>query len=452
MDTNIEKREDTSLAHILKLAAPVTMQNMIASSLGFIDVLMIGTLGKVSITAVGICNQYFFIYFLAIFGISSGSQIYLAQYWGDKNIKNFHKAMGVAVLPSLFFLLIFFVPVFFFPKFVLSLFTSDTEVIKQGLVYFKVVCLSYPFHIVLQILSIAFRASKKPSVPMIISAISLGLNTGLNYLLILGNYGFPRLGVRGAAIATLTSTFIALIISILFVFFTDNPIRAKISDYFNFDKKFFKMILFAAMPIALNELLWSLGSALFGMSFSRYSTAAYASYQIFNLIYGLIFSFGIGLAISDTIILGNLLGEGRLEEARKLERKFTKITFVVSVISGVLIFFLAPYFVMLFKVSDYIAYNVEMMIKVDAFFIPLKFYTLLHILGTLRAGDDSISGIIIDIGTMFLMGVPLAFISLHYFNLPLYLVIACISSEEILKSLFCYLRVKQGKWVKNLVS
>ncbi len=431
---------------------PVTIQNIVASSLGLIDILMISYLGEAAITAVGIANQYFFIYYLAIFGLSAGMQIYLSQYWGDKNIKDFHKAMGVAVIPCVIFALIFCVPAIFFPNLVLTPFSKDKEVIRLGVTYLRIAALAYPFHIIITIVSCAFRSSKNPRIPMIISTIALIVNTCLNYLLIFGNFGFPKLGVKGAAIATTISAGLGVVLVLVIAIFKDNKIQIKNKDYFKFDKAFFKVIVFASLPIAFNELLWALGSTLFGMSFSRFSTNAYASYQVYSLIYNLIFTFGIGLAVADSVLLGNLLGEGRLDDAIKLERKLTKINLIISLIAAFVIFVSAGVIVGFFDVSDMVAQNAKMMIRVDAFFVPIKFYTLLHIMGTLRSGGDSLAGVVIDIGTMFLIGVPLAFMSLHYYNLPLHITIALISSEEFVKGFLCYKRLQKQEWVRNLVS
>lgn len=452
MENTIKQNGDTGLSKILLIALPVTLQNMIATGLGFVDVFMIGMLGDVSITAVGICNQYFFIYMITIFGISSGAQIYLAQYWGDQNLKDFHRAMGVSVLPSIVTMLIFFLPAFFTPSLVMSFFSKDPEVIKQGADYLRIASFAYPFHVYLQLYATSFRSCQKASIPMIITAVSLLMNTALNYLLILGNYGFPRLEVEGAAIATVVSTAFGALVVLGILKWMKTPVKASLKEHFDFDFSFFKKIVKSSTPIAMNEMMWALGTALIGLSFSRYSTSAYAAYQIFNIIFSMAFTFGIGLAISDSILIGNMLGEGRLEEATMLERKYTKLTFAVSIVCGIGIYLLADLLVGIFTVGDYVSYNAKMMIRVGALFIPLKFYTLLHLVGTLRAGGDSLMGVIIDVGTLFLVGVPMAFLSLHYMELSLYLALATVYSEEIFKTVLSFLRVKQRKWVRNLVS
>lgn len=452
MENLMKKQEGIALAHIFRMAFPVTLQNMILTAMGFIDVFMIGMLGDVSITSVGIGNQYFHIFMITVFGISSGTQIYLAQYWGDRNLKDFHRTIGVSFLPSVLILLLFFLPAFLVPHFVISLFSADPEVIRLGADYLRIACLGYPFHIVLQIYSTAFRSCERPYVPMLISILSLFLNSFLNYLLIFGKFGAPQLGVKGAAIGTAISTATGSLVVFGILKFMDSPIKASLRDYLSFSRDFFSMVIKSAVPVTMNELMWALGTALVGMSFSRYSTPAYAAYQIFNTIFSLAFTFGIGLSIADSIIIGNLLGEGRLSEAGELEKKFTKLTFIVSLVCAIGFFFFADLIVTLFSVSDYVKENVRMMIQIGAIFLPLKFYTLLHLVGTLRAGGDAFAGVVIDVGTLFLIGVPMAFFSLHYLELSLYLALACVYSEEILKGVLSYLRVKQGKWIRNLVS
>lgn len=439
---------------VVGIALPVIVQNIISSSLGLVDVIMLGNLGETAITAVGVANQYFMIYFFANFGLCSGNQIYLSQYWGDENLENFHRAIGVAVLPGAVLTLAFSLPAILAPHFVLSLFTKDATVISIGAEYLRIAVWAFPFHFVIQLLFVSYRAIGNAKFPMFISSLSLGLNTLLNYLLIFGNAGFPRLEVTGAAIATLSSTVIGCIVMVSVTIFSTNPIKAKISYYFDFGKSFFFKVFSASFPIMLNELFWSAGAALYGAAFSRLSTQAYASYQIYMIVANIVFTFGIGLAIADSITLGNMLGAGETQKAIDTERKFTKATLIVSLLAAALLFVGSNYIVddRVFKVDRDVAMNAIMMMKVGALFIPVKFYTLLHIVGTLRAGGDTVASVLLDLGTVFLIGVPLAFLSLHVLHLPLHISLAIISCEEVVKLFLVLARVRGRVWVKNLVS
>ncbi len=438
------------IKNIAKTALPVTIQNIISSSLGIVDVIMIGSLGASAIASAGIANKFYLIYYLTIFGLCSGAQIYLAQYWGDNNTEKFHKAMGANALPALVLIAAFMIPSILFPKHIVSMFSSDLKIVNLGSEYLRIVAFTAPLFYIAQISFCAYRAIGKSTIPMIISTITLGLNTVLNYLLIYGNYGFPKLGVRGAAIATLISSIVGFLIIVILIIVSKNPIKSGLKGYFNFDFRFFKMIFVKSLPIALNEMFWSMGYALYGMAFSKMSAEAFSSYEIFNITQQLVFTMGIGLAISNTVTLGNMLGANQIEEALEAERKITKITIIVSVVSACILYFGADIINILFKVDPQVASNAKQMMRVGALFLPLKFYTLVQIVGTMRAGGDSLASVTIDLSTMFLIGVPLAFFSLHVLKVPIYLAVAFISSEEFLKAWLCHKRIKTKKWAKNL--
>lgn len=447
MNTTIN---ESFLKKIAKIAIPVTLQNVISSSLGIADVIMIGSLGSTAITAAGVANKYYLIYILAIFGLCSGAQIFLAQFWGDKNLDKFHKAMGATFIPASILILIFMIPASLAPRFIISLFSDNPKVISLGAEYLQIVSFSYPIFYLLQLTMSSFRSVGNAVFPMLISSISLLFNTIMNYLLIHGNFGFPQLGVKGAGIATVLSNIFGLFVMIIFLFFSKNPIKTKIKNYFTYNFDFFKMIFFKSLPITLNEMLWASGYAIYGMAFSKFSKDAFAAYEIFVIIQQLVFTFGIGLAFANTITLGNMLGANEIESAIDAEKKIVKLTFIVSIISGVLLFLTSDLITFFFKVEPHILENAKLMMRVGALFLPLKFYTLVGIVGTMRAGGDSLASVTIDLSTMFFIGVPMAFISLHFFNVPIYLAVGFISSEEFVKTWLTKRRIKTNKWAKNL--
>ncbi len=444
------KKDDVFFESIKKIAIPVTIQNIISSSLNLVDVIMLGSLGSTVISGVGLANQFFMIFFLAIFGITNGAQIYLSQFFGEKSIDKFHKAMGSQFLIGAIVTTIFFLVGAIFPKEILMIYSKDPEVIKIGTSYLRVIAFTFPLHLGMQSFFSALRSTGDATLPMIITATALISNTILNYLLIFGNFGFPKLGYFGAAVATFTSASIGLILNVIIIIKRKNIIYAKISEYFNFTKSFLQIILKASVPVMTNEMLWALGFSLYSLSFSRYSTDAYAAYQVFSVVNNIMFSTGIGLAISASVTLGNMLGANDIKAALSYEKKFTKAQFIVSILSAVILFLLSGFIADFFNVSDEIKKNASLIMKVGAVYIPIKFYTLLHIVGTFRSGGDVKYSILTDLGTLYLIGVPMAFISLHVFNAPLYIAQALIATEEIGKTIFCYLRIRSQKWANNL--
>lgn len=446
----IDNSNKEFLNDIKHTAFYVTLQNMISSSLSLVDVVMLGALGGNSINGPGLAGQFFMIYILALFGFANGGQIFLSQFYGDKNMKNFHKAMGVVFVGSAIIASVFFIAAFFFPEHIMSLYSQDIDVIAKGSRYLKIISVNIPLFLFIITLSAASRSSGDAKLPMVVSSISLVGNTVLNYLLIYGNFGFPKLGYIGAAYATVISCTIAVIINISTIVIRKDVIYAKVRDYFDFSFVFFKKISIKSLPVFLNEVLWALGFSLYGMAFSTYSTVAYTSYMIFNVINNIMHSFGIGLAIANSVVLGNLLGAGEIKKAKVYERKFTKFQIKISIISSLGLVLLASFIPELFNATESVRKDAFYMLVVEAAFIPFVFYTMLHLVGTLRSGADIKVAVLIDLLTMYLIGVPLAFVSLHVLHLPLWAAQMLIMSEEVFKTILCYFRLRTGKWAKNL--
>ncbi len=450
---NVVKNDNKDFLNDIKHTAfYVTLQNIISSSLSLIDVVMLGALGGKAINGPGLGGQYFMVYALAIFGFASGGQMFLAQFYGDKNMKNFYKATGVMFTVCFVISLIFFIGGFFFSEFILSLFSRDADVIYQGAKYLKIISLNIPLFLFIGILSAASRSVGDSKLPMVVSTISLFGNTCLNYLLIYGKFGFPKLGYIGAAYATVFSCVFAFIINVTVIVVRKDIIYTKIKNYFDFNFEFFKKIVFKSLPVMLNEFFWALGMALYSMAYSTYSTTAYTSYMIFSVINSVMHSFGIGLAIANSIILGNLLGADEIEKAKIYERKFTKLQFKISFISAIGMLLMANFIPELFNSSQQIKKDAFYMLIVEAFFVPFIFYTMLHLVGTLRAGADVKVSVTIDLATMYFIGVPFAFVSLHVLHLPLWLAQVFIMSEEIFKSILCFYRIRTNKWAKNITT
>ncbi len=435
---------------IKQIAIYVAIQNTISSSLMLVDVIMLGSLGGSVINGPGLAGQFFFIFSLAIFGFANGGQIYLSQFFGDKNMDNFHKTIGVIFTGGVVLSTIFFVASFFFSEEILSLYSSDLSVISSGGRYLRIISVNAPLILLTSVLAAACRSVGDAKLPMIVSTLSLVLNTMLNYILIYGNFGFNEYGYVGAAYATVISSFVGALINVFVVVKRKGVVYATLKEYLNFNFKFFKKISISSSPVMLNEMLWALGFSLYSMAYSTYSTSAYTSYIVYMVINNIMYSAAIGLAIADSVVLGNILGAGDIEKAKAYEKKFTVFQLRISVVCALILVVAANYIPQLFNFSEAIRAEATKILYVGAAFMPIKFYTMLHIVGTMRAGGDLKASVLIDILTMYLIGVPMGFIALHYFDFPLWAAQVMISTEELAKTVFCFYRIRSGKWARNL--
>lgn len=436
---------------LFALGIPVAIQHMISSSLNMVDVVMIGQINEVSITAVGLANQLFFVLTLLLFGISSGGAIFTAQFWGRKDTVSVHRATGVALVFSLAGGILFNLLAWLMPEATITLFSQDPQVIELGASYLRIVGFSYVFTAVSITMATAARSVGDAKMPMRASALSLGLNTGLNAVLIFGLFGFPALGVQGAAIATVIARLLEVVLIVGAIQSSDHPLKATLRDYFAFSKAFTKRVLEKSLPVVANEFLWALGMTLYVAAYSRLGTDAYASYQIAQTAERLFLVAAMGIGSAAAVMIGNLLGENRREDAIRYARYLNILSGLVGVVLGVLLLVTAPLVVKFFNVSASVQQDAMYVMQIIGLLLTLKMVNTLQIIGTLRGGGDTTYSLIMEISSVYLVGVPLAFLGAVVWQLPIYWVVALVNLEEVTKAIVGFVRLFSNKWANTVI-
>lgn len=437
---------------LFTIGLPVVIQNFIQSSLNLVDVIMIGRLGSTSISAVGLGNQLFFVYVLLLFGTNSGVAIFVAQFWGKKEVENIHKSLGVALTISLMAACLFSFMAIIIPHWVLSLFTKDANVIGLGVTYMRIVGWSYLITAISFSFAISSRSVGDAYLPMKAGVFSLLVNTGLNWVLIFGYLGFPALGVAGAAIATVIARGVEFAIILYGIMRRNHPLKAKISAYFSYNIAFAKKIFMKSLPVIMNEFLWSLGMSLYVAAYARSSTQAYAAVQISQTVDRLFFVLAFGIGSSAAVMIGNLLGDNKREEAILYSRYFNLLALMSGLVLGALLIVSGPLVVKFFNVTDAVKADAMKIMVVVGVFLTLKIINALQIIGTLRAGGDTTYSLWMEIGSVYLIGVPMAFIATTWWHLPIYWVVACVSLEEVMKAYLGLTRLFSNKWANNIIN
>lgn len=435
---------------MLKLATPIMLQNLIFSSLGLVDGLMIGQLGEGAVAAVGVANQVFFLVQLLLFGITSGTAIFIAQYWGQKDLKRIQSVMGVSLLMCIVGSSIFSIGAIIAPLKVLGVYTIDPAVLGQGESYLRIVAFSYVFTAVTLTFSAALRSTENVRLPMIISLLALSINTFLNYCLILGNFGFPALGVNGAAIATVISRSLETILLLIIIYQQKSPVAARISSLLNYKllpmRKFFKTIL----PVIATEITWSFGIATYNVVYARIGTESIAAINIASTLDRLIFVVFLGLGMACSIMLGNRIGAGEIDLAKDYGKKFLVIGASGAAFFGLIMITLANPLLSLYKVSAAtIEYTFRIMIAMGLS-LPIRSLNFMVLIGILRSGGDTRFAFIADAGMVWIVGVPLALLGAFVLDLPVYWVYPMVLIQEIVTVSLGFYRFFSNKWIHSL--
>lgn len=451
----IDKKEKNKLFYktMLSIAVPVTLQNLISSSLNMIDIFMITKLGDANIAAVGQANQVFFLFAIILFGISSGSSIFIAQFWGKRDRESIKSVLGIAIFSGVIISAAFTLASLIAPEQIMKILINDPEVIALGAKYLRIVCVSYVFTAVTFAFSGACRSVRQASIPLFVSVISILINTFLNYALIFGKFGLPELRIEGAALATVIARVIEalLLVAIIYKGKGQNVLRAKWSELTNISMKFVKRFFKTSSPVIVNEFMWSLGMVMYTIAYASLGKESSAAAQIAVTIQNIFMVFAFGLAGACATMIGNKIGEGDEEEGRRYAKRFAIIGIILGITLAVLLYFTAPIILKIFSGDPALFETSRSILRILAFFIPFKLFTAVVMVGIFRGGGDTKYSMILETGCVWMVGVPLAFIGALVFKLPVQYVVALAYSEEIVKSLLSIPRVVSGKWMKNIV-
>lgn len=437
---------------MIAISLPIMLQNLISSVINMVDTVMVGALGEAQIAAVGLANQVFFIFFLLIYGINSGCGIFIAQYWGSKDEENIKRTLGFSVITGALVGLTFTLIALYLPKQIMHLFTADETVVKYGVVYMRYVSVSYVLTSISIAYSFAARNIGDVRVPTVISAASLIINGILNFILIFGYFGFPRLEVEGAAIATVLARLVEAIVLVVWVYVVrkDKVLSAKLNDVKRLNIKFMENILTTAIPVILNDVFWALGMTMYSAAYARISTTAIASIQIANTIQGIFMVLALGLATSCAVMVGNEIGAGDRVKAILYGNRYLKIGSLGGLVLGVLLVLISPLVLMLFGSTHEVQIAAQRIIFIMGIFLWVRFMNSILVVGILRSGGDTTFSMILETCTVWIVGVPLAFAGALWWHLSIYWVYSLISIEELFKGYFGLMRVRSNKWIRDV--
>ena len=437
---------------LVRIATPIAIQGIVSATLSMVDNIMVGFLGETELAAVGVGSQLFMVHYLVLFGILSGSATFMAQFYGTKDMANIRKVIGfdftlLAALGAVIFLL-----VNCFTDGILSLYTEDAAVKALAAQYVRINSLSFLLLAVSSPLEMAFKATQQVRIPMIISNVIFFTNIAINYVLIFGKLGFPKMGVAGAAIGTISSRIIEVIMNSYFAFRTKNEFCGKVRSYFGWDRELVKRIIKNATPTTINEFFWSFGQTMYVAAFSRISTTAYAAYQAANSIFN-IFNFA-AFSIGDAalILVGEKLGEGDMEYTWKLSKHLIKACILAGLVIGAITILLSQPLSGIFKLTDAGKMYTRYILIVFGATMAADLFNGLQIAGILRAGGDTKFAMISESLCIWLIAVPLAFTASLVWHLPVHLALLVTRTEMIIRGAILAKRYLSKKWMNTVIT
>lgn len=446
------KKDKEFYRRLFIIALPIAMQSLITSSLNMLDTMMIGKVGELELAAVGIANQYYFLYSLLTNALAIGSGVLIAQLWGKKDTINIKRTLSKSLFYNVALTIGFMILGFLLPDKIMSLFSNDPALIEIGVHYLKIVVISYLFTSITFTFASGLRSIGNTKLPMWGSFIGLLVNVVLNAVLIFGLLGAPKMGIRGAALATLIARIVEFIIVVGIVYTKIDILKLKFKDMFELPESLSATLNKVTLPIFLNEACWAFGNITYTAIYARIGTSAAASIQICSTVMNLFMIVTFGLANASVVIIGNEIGANREYEAISASKKISSLSIKISIILAVILALLAKPIISFFNVSAEVKMASQYILYIYALILVFKIYNTVMIIGILRGGGDTTYGSILQAFTLWLIGIPLAAFAAFVLKLPVYYVVMFAMIEEIVKLFIMMSRFKSFKWIKNMVN
>ena len=437
---------------LIKVAIPVALQNLITSLLNMIDTVMIGSLGDRAVAAVGLANQWFFIFTLVSFGITSGSTIYVAQFFGKKDYESLQRPVAYALFLCSAVAIFFSSLAIFMPQFVMGFFTNDMETIMLGSDYLRIAGITYLTLAISLPLATAMRSTEVALLPLIITVVALLINTFLNFCLITGNLGFPALGGEGAAIATATARIFETIVILFVVIKGYTKIKPRLHHFLP-KKDFLIPYIRTIFPVVANETMWGLGISMYNAIFGRMDNSIVAANQIARNLEQITTALCMGVASAGAVIIGKKIGERNQKMAFTYSKKFATLSTAMGLVLGIVMIVFTPLYLKLYSdISPDAKIYATQLIFVFGLSMLFKMFNYVGIVGILRSGGDTTFCLFLDGCCVWFIGVLSVYLSALVFEAPFLIVALCLVSEEIVKSIGVLWRFLSKKWLNDLVN
>lgn len=449
---NLYTRNKIFIKTLLLLAIPIIFQYIISASVNLLDNIMIGKLGENEIAATGIANQYYIIFFNTSNAFIMAAGIFMAQYWGKKEIQSIHKFIGISLIFSLISAIFFALGAVVFSENIMSIFTKENIIINLGKSYLTTVIISYFFTTISLSFGMALRSTGQTKIPMFGSLIGLIFNAFFNYILIFGKFGFPSLGVTGAAIATTIARFMEMIYILTIIYIgKKNVVAGSLNNIINFNFNLIKKFFHTATPVIINDVTWTVGFTIYFAIYSKLGTTATATMQISATINNIFNILGLGIAAAASIMIGNQIGANEIIKVKQTAIKLSIISILLGIVVGVIFFIVSPYITFAFKITPETKKNVITILKIMSIVLPLRFYGIVQIIGILRGGGDVVYAILTELIAVWLIGIPLSYLGVVYFKSSIAVVYSLTCLEEVFKIIATTPRLLSYKWIKSLV-
>ena len=440
------------LRTLATLMIPMVAQNLISLAAQMMDSLMLGKLGQIELSASSLANQPFFIFNLLIFGMASGSSVLNAQFWGKGDVRSVKIVISICLKVALTVSILLSAAVMIFPETVMRIYTNDPEIIAAGVSYLRIIGWCYIFYGLSGTLLTTVRSVGIVRIAVVDSVFSLVCNITLNYILIFGHLGFPAMGIRGAAIATVITRMGDAVLVLSYILFIDKKLRIKVRDILDFDSALLKNYLKNGLPVAFNEVFWSVGVSIQSMVLGRLGADVVSASQIASIVQQFSTVLIFGVANAAAIIIGKDIGAGKMEQAQLRVKWFRIMAVVLGIFAAGLVLLIARPVVSFYNIPEETKELAVQMMRILALMVFFISQTGIGVVGLLRGGGDPRFALFVDLAGLWLFATPAAILSAFVFHAPVLVVYLCTRMDEPIKMLMIAWRMRNNNWMKDVTA
>lgn len=452
IDLNLVLKNRNFYRKTLAIAIPISLQSLVSIGVNLTDTIMVGSLGENALSATSLANQFISIYHIGCMGIAMGASVLTARFWGMDDKKSLKKTITLMLRVCILLAVIFTILTIFAPSYIMGMYTPEKEVIHEGMRYLKWMVPCYVMLGLSLTCTIVLRSVGEVKIPLLSSIGAFFINIFFNYVLIFGKFGFPQMGIEGAALGTMIARFFELLFICGYFFFKDQLISYRIKDIRMQCRSLVKNYVSISMPVFVSDILLAFGTSAVAMIMGRIGKQFVSANSITTVTQQLSTVLIQGICHAGCIITGHTLGQGKRKEAQQQAYTFMMFGMVIGFIAGGIILLVSNPIINCYNITDQTKDIARQLMKAIALIVMFQSTNSILTKGVLRGGGDTKFLMLADILFLWILSLPLGYLAGLTWKVSPFWVYILLKIDQIVKAIWCIFRLKSGKWIKIIKS
>lgn len=437
----------------LAIALPVAGQRLIDIAVNMADTMMLASYGDAALSASSLANQYYSLFSIFCMGVSGGACVLANQYWGAGNKAAYKMVMNLMLRICTGGAILFMMVTALWPRQIMMLYSTDANVIEQGTRYLQVIVWVFFFHGVTTCLSNILRSANMAWLPLVVSCVSLFSNVFFNWVFIFGNLGAPELRIQGAALGTLLARVIEFAVVAIYLLAKDQSIRFRLTDLrMRVERGMVRSYWKIGIPVLVGDVFLAVGNNLVAMVIGNLGVEMSAANSVCSMVVQLTTVINMGLAMAGSVTVGQSIGMGDPEMAKRIGKTFFWMSVVLGLAAGGIVVVLTPWVLTFYAISEQTLWYADQLMYSFAILLPFQTVGSVLAKGVLRGGGDTRFLMVADVVFLWLASVPLGYCAGFVWGLSPFWIQFFLRIDSVIKSVWCAARLFCGNWIKQLES